>query len=196
MLCFFYCLCSSCVLCVQCCQCLLIARSCFSNVYSCIEIINTKCMYMYFYFMTSTKHDFNNYRKKWDIFQDNFDKEKSDQNENLWKTLEKILTISFAFCLFLIILVGGVTSRISLHILIWHLNPPTINTTIGSQGNVTSGSSYVDENWIWSLFLVIVAPYIFTAVECLRTICLRTTRKMHYNSLFWVSNYICLNRTN
>ena len=138
--------------------------------------------------MTLTKHDFNNYRKKWDIFQDNFDKVKSETKEKLWKTLEKILTISFAFCLFLIILVGGVTSRISLHILIWHLNPPTINTMIGSHSQVTSGSSYVDETWIWSVFLVIVVPYVFTAVACLKTICLRTTRKLHYKSLFWVSN--------
>jgi len=43
-------------------------------------------MYVHVYlFKTSTKHDFNNYRKKWDIFQDNFDKVNSDQNEELWR---------------------------------------------------------------------------------------------------------------
>lgn len=102
---------------------------------------------------------------------------------------EKILKAVFAFILCVIVLGSGLVSRISLHILLWHIQPPVISTNTLNQlggflepncliclssditlSNSTAGWTMctisteitpVDEKWIWATFLVVNVPNVF-----------------------------------
>lgn len=124
--------------------------------------------------------------KKWDVYEEgNLDKWKT----GICEKLEGFLKLTFAAFLFVIILVSGILSRITLHIMIWHLQPPAGNITsrLGTMGyllefrddqcenvdvlDCMNRSKYVDEEWIWALFLVIIIPYIFGMFSSARKMC-------------------------
>ncbi|XP_052072416.1 uncharacterized protein LOC127710528 [Mytilus californianus] len=112
---------------------------------------------------------------------------------------EKFLKICFASIMFLIALSSGFVSRITLHILIWHMNPPVqsnrsqINVLCGmlepncsscyNENNCTkynkhSHSEATDGNWIWAVFLVMIAPYFITFLETFFRICFKSNKKI------------------
>ncbi|CAC5411927.1 CHS1 [Mytilus coruscus] len=117
-------------------------------------------------------------------------------------TKEKVLKIAFAAFLFLLITGSGLVSRITLHILIKHLNPPTSTTAIASFGGIlrsnctkcTSGITCVtskerdtvDISWIWALSLVIVAPYFLTFFSTLFRICFKSNKPLEWKVLLVV----------
>ncbi|CAG2208099.1 CHS1 [Mytilus edulis] len=126
------------------------------------------------------------WEKKWDVYEEgNLDKWKT----GICEKLEGFLKLTFAAFLFVIILVSGILSRITLHIMIWHLQPPAGNITsrLGTMGyllefrddqcenvdvlDCMNRSKYVDEEWIWALFLVIIIPYIFGMFSSARKMC-------------------------
>ncbi|XP_071150228.1 chitin synthase chs-2-like [Mytilus edulis] len=124
-----------------------------------------------------------------------------DYDSKLKRNPEKILKIAFAIFLFIIAFGSGFIGRITLHILIWHINPPmetpisVINTLGGLLGpncsicmNETSctskrNSTAVDESWIWALFLVIIAPYCFTFMSTFFKICFKSNKKLNWKVL-------------
>ncbi|VDI43815.1 Hypothetical predicted protein [Mytilus galloprovincialis] len=126
------------------------------------------------------------WEKAWDVYEEgNLDKWKT----GICEKLEGFLKLTFAAFLFVIILVSGILSRITLHIMIWHLQPPAGNITsrLGTMGHLLefrddqcenvdvldcmNRSKYVDEEWIWALFLVIIIPYIFGMFSSARKMC-------------------------
>ncbi|XP_071150256.1 chitin synthase chs-2-like [Mytilus edulis] len=117
-------------------------------------------------------------------------------------TKEKVLKIVFAAFLFFLITGSGLVSRITLHILIWHLQPPTSTTAIASFGAIlrsnctkyTSGNesvhtkerNMVDISWIWALFVIIVAPYFLTFFSTLFRICFKSNKQLEWKVLLLV----------
>lgn len=128
-----------------------------------------------------------------------------DYDSKLKRNPEKILKIAFAIFLFIIAFGSGFIGRITLHILIWHINPPmetpisVINTLGGllepncsictNDTSCTSKRNYiaVDESWIWALFLVIIAPYCFTFMSTFFKICFKSNKKLNWKVLVAVS---------
>lgn len=117
---------------------------------------------------------------------------------------EKILKVAFAIFLFILTFASGFIGRITLHILIWHINPPiesnvsTINTLGGIlepncaciSGTPCIGTSHntaVDESWIWALFLVVIAPYCLTFMSTFSRICFKSNKELDWRVLMVVS---------
>ncbi|CAG2226120.1 unnamed protein product [Mytilus edulis] len=126
----------------------------------------------------------------WDIFQENRSAAKYVKAEEFWKTSEKILTVIFVCFLFLVVFGTALLSRITIHILVWHIKPPELprnNDTNATFQTKQSLYHVVDETWIWALLITLVTPYGFTMCSSLKTMCLKKTRKIHYKSLFVVS---------
>ncbi|CAG2190747.1 CHS1 [Mytilus edulis] len=113
---------------------------------------------------------------------------------------EKILKVAFAIFLFILTFASGFIGRITLHILIWHINPPiesnvsTINTLGGIlepncaciSGTPCIGTSHntaVDESWIWALFLVVIAPYCLTFMSTFSRICFKSNKELDWRVL-------------
>ena len=135
----------------------------------------------------------------WDIFPQQSVKWNRDDMEQFWRTAEKLMTICFIFFIFLIVLGTGLLSRITLHLLIWHLYPPAshsikinytnndINHTDVPVHNSTKNTqATVDEKWVWSVFTVIIAPYFVAILTSLKTMCLKRTRSITLGHLFLV----------
>ncbi|XP_071149918.1 chitin synthase chs-2-like [Mytilus edulis] len=123
----------------------------------------------------------------WDIFQENRSAAKYVKSEEFWKTSEKILTVIFVCFLFLVVFGTALLSRITIHILVWHIKPPELprnNDTNATFQTKQSLYHVVDETWIWALLITLVTPYGFTMCSSLKTMCLKKTRKIHYKSLF------------
>jgi hypothetical protein len=119
-----------------------------------------------------------------------------------------VLKVVFSSLLFAIVLGSGFVARITLHILLWHINPPDVSedsalNTLGgllqhnctvcsnihnSSFNCTSQqeTTTVDETWIWAVFLVIVAPYFFAFTSTLFRICLKSNVPINRKVLFLV----------
>ncbi|CAC5405893.1 CHS1 [Mytilus coruscus] len=117
---------------------------------------------------------------------------------------EKILKIAFSIFLCIVAFGSGLVGRITLHILLWHINPPietpisVINTLGGllepncsicmNETSCTSNtrSTAVDESWIWALFLVIIAPYCLTFMSTFFRICFKSNKRLNRKVLFAV----------
>ncbi|XP_071150061.1 chitin synthase chs-2-like isoform X2 [Mytilus edulis] len=113
---------------------------------------------------------------------------------------EQILKIAFAVFLFIIAFISGFIGRILMHIIIWHVNPPIqsemsdMNTLGGllepecsTCTNDTSctgtHSTAIDDSWIWSLFLVIIAPYCLTFMSTFFRICFKSNKSLDWKVL-------------
>ncbi|XP_052079733.1 chitin synthase chs-1-like isoform X3 [Mytilus californianus] len=123
----------------------------------------------------------------WDIFQENRSAAKYVKSDEFWKTSEKILTVIFVGFLFLVVSGTALLSRVTIHILVWHIKPPELprnNDTNATFQTKQSLYHVVDETWIWALFITIVAPYGFTMCSSLKTMCLKKTRVLHFKSVF------------
>lgn len=123
---------------------------------------------------------------------------------------EKCLKILFASFLVAIVIVSGYVARVTLHLLIWHIGPPfesetsTHLNTFGrllkpncsncrsNNDTICSGqadATGVDENWIWALYIVIIAPYCLTFLSGLSRICFKTNIEVNCKVLSWVSTH-------
>ncbi|CAC5377819.1 CHS1 [Mytilus coruscus] len=123
----------------------------------------------------------------WDIFQENTSAAKYVKSDEFWKTSEKILTVIFVGFLLLVVSGTALLSRVTIHILVWHIQSPELprnNATNATFQTKQSLYHVMDETWIWALFITIVAPYGFTMCSSLKTMCLKKTRVLHYKSVF------------
>ena len=123
---------------------------------------------------------------------------------------EKVLKVCFTLLLFIVVVGCGIVSRVTLHILIWHINPPNSsdnsilntfggllknNCTVCSEGatNVTGcttneqETTIIDDTWIWAVFLVIIAPYLLTFMSAFCRICFKSNARLNYWVLLVVS---------
>lgn len=110
---------------------------------------------------------------------------------------DKCLTITVAVFLFLTALGSGYIARVTLHILIWHISPQmesnntvsrlvTLNRSMTpncSNCNITTYQTYMvfDGSWTWAIFLVIIAPYVFTILRCLWQLCFKSNKQQTFN---------------
>ncbi|CAC5405894.1 CHS1 [Mytilus coruscus] len=124
----------------------------------------------------------------------------SKLKESVCPQAEQILKIAFAIFLFILTFASGFIGRITLHILIWHINPPiesnvsNINTLGGLlepncacvSGTSCKGNTHytaVDESWIWALFLVVIAPYCLTFMSTFSRICFKSNKELKWKVL-------------
>lgn len=133
------------------------------------------------------------------------DHKEYDMKESVCPPPEKILKVGFAIFLCIVVFGSGFIGRITLHILIWHINPPIESTisAINTLGgllepncstcvNETSCTRYtdstaVDESWIWALFLVMIAPYFLTFISTLFRIFFKSNKAINWKVLLAVS---------
>ncbi|CAG2190883.1 CHS1 [Mytilus edulis] len=123
-------------------------------------------------------------------------KASSDHNASCC-SIEKSLTIVFAFVLFGTALVCGYIGRVTLHILIWHIGPPmesnisvshlsTLNGWLTPNCSNCNGTAChidrsIDVKWIWAVFVVIITPYVLTILKSLLQMCFKTSEKNKTN---------------
>ena len=126
---------------------------------------------------------------------------------------EKVLKVYFTLLLFIVVVGCGIVARVTLHILIWHINPPNTsdnsvlntfggllknNCTVCSEGatDVTGCATnkqertIIDDTWIWAVFLVIIAPYVLTFMSTFCRICFKSNAELNYWVLLVVSVFL------
>ena len=122
----------------------------------------------------------------WDVFEEGQDKLFFT---GFCQTIEGFIKLPFVILLFCFTIVTGVISRVTLHIMIWHLHPPTINSTSRSATmnyqltyktdmcpehslyECYQETKYLGENWFWALFIAMILPCIFSIFSSLRSFC-------------------------
>ncbi|KAK6165560.1 hypothetical protein SNE40_022466 [Patella caerulea] len=125
--------------------------------------------------------------KKWDIFREDADADVSTSSESeIWKTVNIVVKVLACIFLFVVILGTAVVSKLSFLFMTYYINPLQKPFTVGNQeANSSNPDQFfiiknnilpLDVKWIWSLFLSICLPYLFTMFGNLWTICFKKTR--------------------
>lgn len=113
----------------------------------------------------------------YDIFGTSPETTDDDEKESLLEICHGCLRLICCFFLFIFVLATAFFSRITFHILLINLNPPTIFTTMnkfgGDTGNTTAPflPAHVHISWIWACFLVLVAPSVHSFAYHLWYLC-------------------------
>lgn len=106
----------------------------------------------------------------YDIFGTSPDTTEVDEKESWVEKCHGCLRLFFCFFLFIFVLGTALLSRLTFHIILINLNPPTIFTTMnkfdGDSGNTTAPflPAQVHISWIWACFFVLVAPSLHSCV--------------------------------
>lgn len=106
----------------------------------------------------------------YDIFGTSPDTTEVDEKDNLVEKCHGCLRLFFSIFLFIFVLGTALLSRLTFHIILINLNPPTIFTTMnkfgGDAGNRTGPflPAQVHISWIWACFFVLVAPSVHSFV--------------------------------
>lgn len=106
----------------------------------------------------------------YDIFGTSPDTTEVDEKDNLVEKCHGCLRLFFSIFLFIFVLGTALLSRLTFHIILINLNPPTIFTTMnkfgGDAGNTTGPflPAQVHISWIWACFFVLVAPSVHSFV--------------------------------
>ena len=106
-----------------------------------------------------------------------------------WNKIFKVTKVLFSLILFCCVLGTAVISKSTLFLIISNIIPPSTlqNSTLKSANNhfryVTSDTAIT---WIWSLVLIVIAPYFLTVLFSVWTLIFKKTRKMKWRPLFVV----------
>lgn len=106
----------------------------------------------------------------YDIFGTSLETTEIDEKDSWVEICHGCLRLFFSLFLFLFVLGTALISRLTFHIILINLNPPTIFTTMnkfgGDTGNTTAPflPAQVHISWIWACFLVLVAPSVHSLV--------------------------------
>lgn len=120
----------------------------------------------------------------YDIFATSPDKTDVDEKGSWLEICHGCLRLIFCFFLFIFVLGTALLSRLTFHILLINLNPPTTFTTMnkfgGDTGNTTAPflPAQVHISWIWACFLVLVAPSLHSFAYHLWYLCRKRDRKV------------------
>ena len=129
--------------------------------------------------------------KTWDVFTETSQDNLTSTEIDTWNKIFKVTKVIFSLILFCFVLGTAVISKSTLFLIISNIIPPSTlqNSSLKSANNhfryVTSDTAIT---WIWSLVLIVIAPYFLTVLFSVWTLIFKKTRKMKWRPLFVVGD--------
>ncbi|XP_053386467.1 chitin synthase chs-2-like isoform X2 [Mercenaria mercenaria] len=123
---------------------------------------------------------------KWDVFRETSEDNVSSSELDFWNTVFKVTKVIFAIILFILVLGTAVISKSTLFILTSNIFPPNSfrNTSLKtSHFHFRYQTSETAVTYIWSLVLVVIAPYFFTMVGKVWKLIFKKTRPLEFKPL-------------
>ncbi|KAK3082737.1 hypothetical protein FSP39_003848 [Pinctada imbricata] len=118
---------------------------------------------------------------QWDVFRVTSEDNVSGSELACWNVVFIINRIVLCTLIFLIVLVTAVLSKLTLILMTSHIYHPmqrmsSLKTLYSKMSYTGSGSTEV--MWIWSVLLVVSAPYFFTFLKCFWRLFFKTTKPL------------------
>ncbi|XP_046543810.1 chitin synthase chs-2-like [Haliotis rubra] len=123
-------------------------------------------------------------KPKWDIFKESSGDSVSFSETQKWNLSYKFLRVLLCCAFFLFCLGSATMSKLTFLFLTFYINPTekfylnyVVNGT-SKRVNMKTDAYHMDAKWIWSLIIIICAPYFFTALSSVWKIFFKKTGKM------------------
>ncbi|ESO97576.1 hypothetical protein LOTGIDRAFT_208748 [Lottia gigantea] len=125
-------------------------------------------------------------QKKWDLFQTFPEKRNQEAINEYWNKVNVCIKIFLCIIFFLIVLATSLITKLTFIIIAYNINIPSNNLDfefLKPKLRIKDKTMETDIRWIWSLVLIIIAPYIFNLAKCLHTQCFKKAKKMKWKYL-------------
>ena len=126
----------------------------------------------------------------WDVFRETSKDNLTSSEIELWNKVFKVTKVIFSIILFIFVPGTSVLSKSTLFLIIANIIPPSQlqNSSLKTANNhfryVTSDTAIT---WIWSLVLVVIAPYFLTVFFSVWRLIFKKTRPMEWKPLIMVT---------
>ena len=143
------------------------------------------CMYVCIFILFCFRR-----RKKWDIFKVSTNELSSVSENQKWRTAYVILTVSLCCFFFIVVMATATLSKLTFLLMTFNINPrDSFALAYDNTTYVLKSSDHVIEvMWVWSLLMVICAPYLFTACSSMWRLVFKTTGTLKCIPLLVVSD--------
>ncbi|XP_048237709.1 chitin synthase chs-2-like isoform X3 [Haliotis rufescens] len=123
-------------------------------------------------------------KTKWDIFKETSNESVSFSETQKWNLSYKFLRVLLCSAFFLLCLGSATMSKLSFLFLTFYINPTEgfylnyVRNGTTTRVDMKTVAHHMDAKWIWSLILIICAPYFFTALSSVWKVIFKTTRPL------------------
>ncbi|KAH3803412.1 chitin synthase chs-2-like isoform X2 [Dreissena polymorpha] len=123
----------------------------------------------------------------WDVFRETSQDNVTSSDLDFWKMTFKVTKVVFAGVLFVLVLGTAVISKGTLFLVVSNIFPPIAlqNSSLKTvNGHFRYQTTETSIWYIWSLVLILLAPYVFTIISCLWRITFKKKRPIEIKPLF------------
>ncbi|KAL4217243.1 Chitin synthase 2 [Mactra antiquata] len=123
---------------------------------------------------------------KWDVFRETSADNVTSSDVEFWETVFKVTKVVFAIFLFIFVLGTAVISKSTFSLLIANIFPPNSDRNSSlktSNYHYQYKTTKTAATYIWSVFLIVVAPYFFTTFTCCWRLTFKKIRPLEFKPL-------------
>ncbi|KAH3754146.1 chitin synthase chs-2-like [Dreissena polymorpha] len=123
---------------------------------------------------------------KWDVFWETSQNDVTSSDLDFWKNAFKFTKVVFAIVLLVIVLGTAIISKGTLILIVSNIFPPNAlhNSSLKTvNGYFRYHTTDTATRYIWSLVLIVLAPYVYTIISCLRRLIFKKIKPIEIKPL-------------